>query len=101
MDANTFCDSMYSELTAFRSRLSGIIQGGEKMTGSEQEQLKQWLSRMNSMVDDLNGKIDNLKRECPADWSQHREEAQAARFKVNEEIERWDAEHAQDVHIGS
>lgn len=53
------------------------------------------------MVDDLNGKIDNLKRECPADWSQQREEAQAARFRVNEEIERWDAEHAQDVHIGS
>lgn len=101
MDANSFCDSMYSELTALRSRLYGIIREGEGMAGPEQANMQEWLTRMNGMVDDLNEKIDQLKRECPADWRQERAEVETARHKVNSEIDRWESQHYQDVHIGT
>lgn len=90
MNTNYFCDSMYSELTAIRSQMHGIVSEISRMPGKDKEKVGHWFADISMMVDDLDRKIDTLKRECPLDWRKQREQT-----------ERWDEEHIPDMCIGT
>lgn len=100
MDANYYCDSMYSELTSVRARLYTIMRALGSMSDEEKEKASPELTEMNRLADDLTQKVDWLKRECPADWSPQKQDIDQTRRQLEEKINYWDEQHIPVAYTG-
>lgn len=89
MKTNSFCDTMYSDLVAIRSHMHDVI---HKLDSVPEEADDHWKKDISSMASDLDGKIIQLKRECPVEWRAHHGDDEAA---AEQEIEH------RGVYIGT
>ena len=74
MEIRDYCDSMYAELTGMKARLYDILRVIERMPREEQAKIRYQTDELDILVGDLSRKIDQLLKECPADWSKAKEE---------------------------
>lgn len=75
MKTSSFCDTMYSDLVAIRSHMHDMIRKLERVPEEADGHLGKDIS---TMARDLDGKIDQLKRECPVEWRAHHGDDDAA-----------------------
>ena len=68
MKTSNFCDTMHSDLVAVRSHMHEMIR---KLESVPEEAEGHWKKDISTMARDLDGKIDQLKRECPVEWRAH------------------------------
>ncbi|MCL4473051.1 MAG: hypothetical protein M1539_06765 [Actinobacteria bacterium] len=100
MDANYYCDAMYAELTSVKSRLYTIMRALGNMSDEEKRAASAEMTEMNRLADDLSAKLDQLKRECPTDWSPQKQEIDNTRQQLKEKIDYWDAQHIPVAYTG-
>lgn len=89
MKTSSFCDTMYSDLVAIRAHMHDVIHKLEHVPGEADGHLRKDIS---TMASDLDGKIDQLKSECPVEWRAHHGDDAAA---VESQIEH------RGVYIGT
>lgn len=91
MDAKDFCNSMASELTAWKAKLFDVISRTDKMGTAEKEKVWEYFNEMKIIIQDLEDKVDSLRTECPSDWSPQKKQIEDAhvdvRSKYNETME--------------
>jgi hypothetical protein len=68
MDVKSYCDTVGVELTGWKAKLYDVIRRSEKMAGNDRENVKPMVAELKDMVDDLDGRIAALARECPTEW---------------------------------
>lgn len=100
MDAKYYCDAMYSELTGLKARIYNIVREMDRMPEDARAQAATQLSEMHELMDTLKSKIDDLGRECPADWSSDKSEIDSIKSSITEKIDLWDAEHIAGGYVG-
>ena len=100
MDIRDYCDSMYAELTGMKARLYDILRVIERMPREEQAKIRPQTEELHLLVGDLSRKIDRLLLECPADWSQAKEEIETMKEKLAEKIEWWDESNIAGGYVG-
>ena len=100
MDPKYYCDVMQSELTGMKGRIYNIIAAVDKMPAEKKENLAPEISDLHSLVADLGGKIDDLKKECPADWSGYKDEIEKKKAALIAKINWWDEEHIAGGWVG-
>ncbi len=64
-----YCDSMYGELSGMKSRLLGLVQEIELMSGPEKETLKSHIPHLREIVNFIDWKLEILTKVCPFDWT--------------------------------
>ena len=93
MDARYYCESMQSELTGMKARIYNIIREIDKMPDSDRQRLWPQIPELYNVMDELSTRLDELKAECPSDWTQQKSEIEAKAEAARKKINYWDAEH--------
>lgn len=78
MEVKDYCNSMASELTAWKAKLFDIVAQTDKLGTQDKEKVWEYFMEMKILVQDLEDKIDNLRTECPSEWSPHKKEIEDA-----------------------
>ena len=86
MDVKDYCESVASELNAWKTKLYDVIQRTEKMTGKDKEDVKPLVAELNDMVDDLDERIAVLARECPTEWAGEKSDIDG---KLSQFTQKW------------
>ena len=86
MDAKSYCDSVGIELTGWKAKLYDVIRKTDSLAAEEKQRVHSTLTELHDLVDDLNDRIELLSRECPAEWSGHKEEIEG---KISQMNDRW------------
>ena len=100
MDPKYYCHTTYSELTGLKARLYDILKALNNKPKDVRTKLMDQAKELHTLVDDLTHKIDQLKVQCPADWSPHKKEIEAKKKALVEKINFWDAEHIAGGYVG-
>ena len=69
MDVKSYCDSIVIELASWKAKLYDVMRKSETMDNEGKEKIAPMMQELNSMVDELNQRMQYLEKECPADWS--------------------------------
>jgi len=69
MDVKDFCNGMEMELTAWKAKLFDAICKAEKLGSADREKAMSNINDIKIIVQDMDDKIERLKKECPAQWS--------------------------------
>jgi hypothetical protein len=103
MDVQTYCHDMGLELSGWEKELKDVLNVVATFPDKDKEIAAAKVSALRGLVDDLTGKIERLKNECPLDWSavasQIQREADALKKRIETEA-IWDADHIAGGYVG-
>lgn len=68
MDVQTYCDSMKSELTAWKAKAYDIVRKLDKLPSGSKEKVLSEVGDLGILIEELNDRINKLQKECPIDW---------------------------------
>jgi hypothetical protein len=74
MDAKSYCDTVNHELTAWKAKIYDVIRKSEALPATLKAKAEPLIGELNAVVDDLNGRLELLSKECPADFGPQRAE---------------------------
>lgn len=69
MEVTDFCSGMEIELTAWKAKLFDTICKADQLGSAEKEKAMASLNDIKIIVADMEAKIQELKNECPSEWS--------------------------------
>ncbi len=82
-----YCESVYTELFAMKSKLLGFVRDIEQMTGPEKEQLKSHIPHFRDIVNTIDWKLEILMRICPSEWTGYARDVESTvSVRVQEEV---------------
>jgi len=84
MDAKSYCDSVRIELTQWKAKLYDVICKTESLSADDKTKVGPTVDELNVIVDDLNGHIELLARECPVEWSSQKDEIDGKISQIND-----------------
>ncbi|MGD8268899.1 MAG: hypothetical protein PVI69_14670 [Desulfobacterales bacterium] len=74
MDVKDFCSGMEMELTAWKAKLYDTWRKFDKLGTAEREKIQPKIEDLHMIVEELSGRLEQLKVECPTDWSPMKQE---------------------------
>ena len=91
MDVRDFCNGMEAELMAWKAKLFDVVARSDKLGTAEKEKVWANFNDMKMIIQDLEDKIEQLKNECPSEWSPQKKEIEDAhvdmRGKYNDTLD--------------
>ena len=72
MDLNSYCDSLSVELTGWKEKVDNIVSKLDKMESGDKEKVVPHVNELHGLIEELNDRIERLKKECPTEWSPDR-----------------------------
>jgi len=74
MDVKTYCESMRAELVAWKAKVYDIVRKFEKLSSENKQKVAGEIRDLHMLIEELDDRIERLRRECPTDWSSFRGE---------------------------
>jgi hypothetical protein len=68
MDVNSYCDSLWQDLTVWKAKIYDIVRALDKMPSGKKEKVASSVNVLHTVVDNIDSRIRKLERECPMDW---------------------------------
>ncbi|HMA67855.1 MAG TPA: hypothetical protein VKO20_08540 [Desulfosalsimonadaceae bacterium] len=69
MDAKSYCDTVNNQLTGWKATIYDAILATQKLQETDKDKVQPVLDSLNGIVSELNKSLEQLRTECPADWS--------------------------------
>jgi hypothetical protein len=69
MDVKDFCSAMESEMTAWKAKMYDAMRKIMKLGTAEKEKILANIQDLNMLMDDMALRVEQLRAECPSDWS--------------------------------
>jgi len=69
MDVKDFCSAMESEMTSWKAKLYDVMRRIDKLGTAEKENMLMNIQDLNIYLDDMARRVEQLRNECPSDWS--------------------------------
>ena len=69
MDVKDFCSAMESEMTAWKAKMYDAMRKIDKLGSAEKEKILMNVQDLNMIMDDMAQRVEQLRTECPSDWS--------------------------------
>ena len=88
MDVRDYCDGMRAELTAWKARLFDVAVKADKLGTEEKGKVWEQFNDMKMLVAELEDKIEELRTECPSEWSPQKKEIENAAGDVRSRYEQ-------------
>ncbi|MEW5744231.1 MAG: hypothetical protein AB1805_02145 [Nitrospirota bacterium] len=78
LDIRSYCDTVYNELTAMRSKLQELIDNTEQVEDIPQVEnvVKTHAAHLHDIMGMIDWKMQILTKACPADWTKYPEGAE-------------------------
>lgn len=69
MDAKSYCDTINNQLTGWKATIYDAILAAQKLKDTDKDKVQPLLDSLNGIIIELNKSLEQLRTECPADWS--------------------------------
>lgn len=89
MDAQSYCDSLVSELTGWKAKMYDVVRKFNEAPCEAKDELTPQVNDLNMIVQDLSDRIHQLRAECPAEFSKEQEEIEGKLGQLREKWERF------------
>lgn len=87
MDVNEYCGSMMKELNDWKSKINNALQKTNTLSANEKKIAAPLIGNMQSILNELVNRVDQLESRCPVDWSADKKEIESRLFDMKE---KWD-----------
>jgi predicted nuclease with TOPRIM domain len=74
MDVMDYCKGMEMELTAWKAKLYDLTRKVDKLGSAEKEKILPNVEDLHIFVTEMGDRIQQLKNECPTEWSPQKKE---------------------------
>jgi hypothetical protein len=64
----SYCDSLRQDLIVWKAKIYDIVRALDKMRSDKKRKVMQSVSELHHVVDDIDGRIKRLEKECPVEW---------------------------------
>ncbi len=88
MEVQDYCAKMADELTQWKSKLSSVVTELDAAPESDKEELAPQIAEIQTIVRDMEGRVDSLKNECPTEWLGPKQDLDTLLGEVREKWER-------------
>ena len=68
MDVKSYCEGLKQDLTVWKARINDISGALGKMPPDKKTKLTNSAIRLHQLVDEIEGRMDKLEKECPVEW---------------------------------
>jgi hypothetical protein len=72
MNIISYCDTLGKQLTEWKAKIYDVILRVDALPANEKEALFPSIRSLNSIVEEINTELQQLKSACPADWVPNR-----------------------------
>ena len=69
MDVLDYCKGMETEMTAWKAKLYDAMRKVDKQGSADKEKVLPNITDLNMLLEEMTARVENLKTECPSDWS--------------------------------
>ena len=69
MNVQDYCNSMETELTAWKAKLYDVMRKFEKLGTAEREKVMPNIEDLHIFLEEMSDRVEKLRHECPTDWS--------------------------------
>ena len=69
MDVLDYCKGMETEMTAWKAKLYDVMRKVDKLGSADKEKVLPNITDLNMLLEEMADRVENLKTECPSDWS--------------------------------
>lgn len=87
MDVKDFCSGMEMELTAWKAKLYDTWRKFDKLGTAEREKIQPKIEDLHMVLEELSGRLEELKTECPTDWSPMKKDIEGAHVDMRGKYE--------------
>ena len=84
-DAKDYCDKTYKRLTGLKAGLYDVISRAEKQSDNVHSNEARNLM---GLVDEIDSGLEELKNQCPADWSPNRKKIDESMARLSETLNK-------------
>ena len=74
MDTKDYCHSLETELNAWKAKMYNMVRKVNKLQSTEQDKITSSVKALHSQIEDMERIIDQLRTECPIDFSPQKKE---------------------------
>jgi len=69
MDVQDYCKGIEMEMTAWKAKLYDVMRKVDKLGTAEREKVLPNIEDLHMFLQEMTDRVENLKTECPSDWS--------------------------------
>jgi hypothetical protein len=69
MQINDYCNAMLAEVTAWKNKLDAMKKTADSYGSQQKEKILPLIGQLEQEVASAQMRVDQLKTECPSDWS--------------------------------
>jgi predicted nuclease with TOPRIM domain len=69
MDVQDYCKGMETEMTAWKAKLYDVMRKIDKLGTAERKKMLPNIEDLHMLLEEMTDRVQNLKTECPSDWS--------------------------------
>jgi hypothetical protein len=88
MDVKDFCSSMESEMKAWKVKLYDALRKINTLGTAEKEKVLMNIQDLNMLLDDMARRVEQLRSECPSDWSPIKDELEQGSLDMRSKYEK-------------
>ncbi len=67
-DVQSYCDNVVTELSVWKAKIYDVVRRIDKLSSGDKAKFGDQVNDLHMYVEELENRIDRLRRECPADW---------------------------------
>jgi hypothetical protein len=88
MDAKSYCDTINNQLTGWKATIYDAILASQNLDPADRQKIKPVIDSLNVIVMELNKNLEELRTECPADWSPQKKSIEAQMEELKNAFEK-------------
>jgi hypothetical protein len=74
MNVVDYCKGMEMEVIAWKAKMYDLTRKVESLGSKEREKVLPNVQDLNMLIAEMSSRIEQLKNECPSEWSPHKKE---------------------------
>ena len=67
-DVKNYCDNVVAELSVWKAKIYDVVRIIDKVSSGDKAKLGNQVNDLHMFIEELENRIDRLRRECPIDW---------------------------------
>lgn len=67
-DVKNYCDNVVAELSVWKAKIYDVVRRIDKVSSGDKAKLGNQVNDLHMFIEELENRIDRLRRECPIDW---------------------------------
>ena len=88
MNVIDYCKGMEMELIAWKAKLYDLTRKVESLGSKEREKVLPNIQDLNMLVTDMSSRIEQLKNECPTEWTPQKKDIDAGHIDMRSKYEQ-------------